>query len=139
MSQSILSDTQQHQLSNLILSFPQVFTSTPGRTNILKHHIELIPGTKPRNSSPYRYAPARRKIIDLHLDEMLTQRVIVPSKSPWVSPIVLAPKKDGSYRLCIDYRKLNEVIVRGAYPIPRIDDILYALQNTRFISTLGLR
>ena len=133
-----MSDTQQHQLSNLILSFPQVFTSTPGRTNKLKHHIELIPGTKPRNSAPYRYAPARRKIINPHLDEMLTQRVIVPSKSPWASPIVLAPKKDGSYRLCIDYRKLNEVTVRDPYPIPRIDDTLDALQNARFISTLDL-
>ena len=70
---------------------------------------------------------------------MLSQRVIVPSKSPWASPIVLAPKKDGSYRLCIDYRKLNEVTVRDAYPIPRIDDTLDALNNAHFISTLDLR
>ena len=69
---------------------------------------------------------------------MLTQRVIVPSKSSWTSPIVLAPKKDGSYRLCIDHRKLNEVTVKDAYPIPRIEDTLDALQNTRFISTLDL-
>ena len=99
----MLSDRQQRALSNLIRLFPQVFTCTPGRTNKLKHHIELSPGTKPRNSAPYRYAPARRKIIDSHLDEMLSQRVIVPSKSPWASPIVLAPKKNGSYQLCIDY------------------------------------
>ena len=70
---------------------------------------------------------------------MLSQRVIVPSKSPWASPIVLAPKKDGSYRLCIDYRKLNEVTVRDAYPIPRIDDTFDALHNAHFISTLDLR
>ena len=70
---------------------------------------------------------------------MLSQRIIVPSKSPWASPIVLAPKKDGSYRLCIDYRKLNEVTVRDAYPILRIDDILDALHNAHFISTLDLR
>ena len=70
---------------------------------------------------------------------MLTQRVIVSSNNPWVSPIVLAPKKDGSYRLCINYRKLNEVTVRDTYPIPHIDDTLDARQNTHFISTLDLR
>ena len=134
----MLPDNQHNQLSKLISTFPQVFTCTPGRTTKLKHHIELIPGIKPRNSAPYRYAPARRKLIDSHLDEMLAQRVIVPSKNPWVSPIVLAPKKDGSSRLCIDYRKLNEVTVRDAYPIPRIDDTLDALQNAHFISTLDL-
>ena len=70
---------------------------------------------------------------------MLAGRVIVPSKSPWISPIVLTLKKDGSSRLCIDYRKLNEVTVRDAYPIPRIDDTLDALQHAHFISTLDLR
>ena len=70
---------------------------------------------------------------------MLSQRVIVPSKSPWASPIVLAPKKNDSYRLCVDDRKLNEVTVRDAYPIPRIDDTLDALHNAHFISTLDLR
>ncbi|CAM4838051.1 unnamed protein product [Rotaria magnacalcarata] len=70
---------------------------------------------------------------------MLEQHVIIPSKSPWASPVVLALKKDGLYRLCIDYRKLNEVTVRDAYPIPRIDDTLDALQHAQFISTLDLR
>ncbi|CAM4965247.1 unnamed protein product [Rotaria socialis] len=139
LSDSSVSTEQQIQLSNLIQSFPQVFTKTPGRTSKLKHHIDLIPGTKARNSAPYRYAPARRKIIDDKLDEMLEQHVIIPSKSPWASPVVLAIKKDGSYRLCIDYRKLNEVTVRDAYPIPRIDDTLDALQHAQFISTLDLR
>ena len=135
----MLPDNQHNQLSKLISTFPQVFTCTPGGTNKLKHHIELIPGIKPRNSAPYRYPPARRKIIDSHLDEMHAKRVIVPSKSPCASPIILTPKKDGSSRLCIDYRKLNEVTVRYTYPISRIDDTLDVLQNAHFISTLDLR
>ncbi|CAM4831673.1 unnamed protein product [Rotaria magnacalcarata] len=139
LSDPSVSIEEQVQLSNLIQSFPQVFTKTPGRTSKLKHHIDLIPDTKARNSAPYRYTPASRKIIDDKLDEMREQHVIIPSKSPWASPVVLALKKDGLYRLCIDYRKLNEVTVRDAYPIPRIDDTLDALQYAQFISTLDLR
>ena len=119
--------------------FHKFFTHTPGRTHIIQHHIDLIAGTKPRNSPPYRYAPARRKIIEEKLTEMLDQGVITPSKSPWASPVVLAPKKDGSTRFCIDYRKLNDVTIRDAYPIPRIDDTLDALQHAKFFSTLDLR
>ncbi|CAF3775116.1 unnamed protein product [Rotaria sp. Silwood1] len=70
---------------------------------------------------------------------MLAQGVITPSKSPWASPVVLALKKDGSIRFCIDYRKLNDVTIRDAYPIPRIDDTLDALQHAQFVSTLDLR
>ncbi|CAF2807008.1 unnamed protein product [Rotaria sp. Silwood2] len=70
---------------------------------------------------------------------MLNEGIIVPSKSPWASPVVLAPKKDGSIRFCIDYRKLNEITIRDAYPISRIDDTLDALQHAHFVSTLDLR
>jgi transposase InsO family protein len=139
LTNSILSIEQQKQLLTLIHSFPHVFTNTPGRTQITQHHIDLIAGAKPRNSPPYRYAPARRQIIESKLTEMLEQGVITPSKSPWASPVVLAPKKDGSMRFCIDYRKLNEVTIRDAYPIPRIDDTLDALQYAKFFSTLDLR
>lgn len=92
----------------------------------------MEPGNKPRNSAPYRYAPARRQIIDEKINEMLKDGIIVPSKSPWASPVVLTPKKDGTIRFCIDYRKLNEITIRDAYPIPRIDDTLDDLQHAQF-------
>lgn len=136
---SILSNDQQNQLNTLIRSFPNVFTNKPGRTTKLQHHIEVEAGNKPRNSAPYRYAPARRQIIDEQIDEMLNEGVIVPSKSPWASPVVLVQKKDGTTRFCIDYRKLNEITIRDAYPIPRIDDTLDDLQHAQFLSTLDLR
>jgi RNase H-like domain found in reverse transcriptase/Reverse transcriptase (RNA-dependent DNA polymerase)/Integrase zinc binding domain/Integrase core domain len=139
LSESILSLEEKLRLSSLLESFPQVFSNVPGRTDKLQHHINLIEGTKPRNSPPYRYAPARRKLLEDQLTEMLQNGVITPSKSPWASPVVLIPKKDGSIRFCIDFRKLNEVTVRDAYPLPRIDDTLDELQNAKFVSTLDLR
>ncbi|CAF3229469.1 unnamed protein product [Rotaria socialis] len=123
-SDSILSADQQQRLSDLLQFFPQVFINTPGRTNKLQHHIDIQPEAEPRNSAPYRYAPARRQIMEEKIDEMLKDGIIVTSNSPWASLVVLSPKKDGSMRFCIDYRKLNEITIRDAYPIPRIDDTL---------------
>ncbi|CAF3343980.1 unnamed protein product [Rotaria socialis] len=70
---------------------------------------------------------------------MLDQGIISPSASPWASPVILAPKKDGTLCFCVDYRKLNSVTIRDAYPIPRIDDTLDSLQEAKFVSTLDLR
>ena len=69
---------------------------------------------------------------------MLQKGIIEPSNSPWSSPTVLVRKKDGSIRFCIDYRKLNHVIVKDSYPLPRIDDSLDALGNAKWFSTLDL-
>ena len=139
LSGSILSFDDQQRLSALIQSFPHVFTASPGRTHKLQHRIEILENTKPRNLPPYRYSPARRAIIETQLQEMLAEGVITTSKSPWSSPVVLIPKKDGTIRFCVDYRKLNEVTIRDAYPLPRIDDTLDALHNAKFVSTLDLR
>ena len=139
LSNSILSSHEKRHLYSLISSFSHVFTSVAGRTTNIQHHIALQPHATPRNSPPYRYAPARRRIIEEQIAEMLNQGVITPSKSPWASPVVLIPKKDGSTRFCVDYRKLNEVTIRDAYPLPRIDDTLDELNHAKFVSTLDLR
>ena len=74
-----------------------------------------------------------------NLQEMLSEDIIVPSNSPWASPVVLIPKKDGTRRFCVDYRKLNAFTIRDASPIRRIDDTLDSLQEATFFSTLHLR
>lgn len=88
---------------------------------------------------PHRRKPfsLRGKLTQL-IDEMLDQGVIVPSSSPWASPIVLLAKRDGSMRFCVDYCKLNAITKLDVYPLPRIDDSLDLLANTKFFTTLDL-
>ena len=72
------------------------------------------------------------------IEDMLSRGVIQSSSSPWSSPIVLVPKKDGSVRFCIDYRRLNGVTRKDVYPLPRIDDILDTLGTSQYFSSLDL-
>ncbi|CAF4077516.1 unnamed protein product [Adineta steineri] len=139
LAETDLNQIEKQKLLDLIQTFPDVFSEKTGKTSKVKHEIKLLPGSQPCNLPPYRIAPARRQIVEQNLREMLQDNVIVPSKSPWASPVVLAPKKDGTLRFCVDYRKLNAMTVRDAYPIPRIDDTLDSLQEAKFISTLDLR
>ena len=136
---SELTVQQKPKLEQLIRTFPEVFNKQPGRTTKLRHHINLLPGSQPYNSPPFRYTPVRRQIIDEQINEMSEQGIISPSKSPWASPVILAPKKDGSLRFCVDYRKVNSMTIRDAYPIPRIDDTLDSLREAKFLSTIDLR
>ncbi|CAF2035716.1 unnamed protein product [Rotaria magnacalcarata] len=134
-----LDEHQKKEIKKLIHTFPDVFNEQAGRTKKLQHRINLVPDAQAYNSPPFRYAPERKQIIEENLKDMLDQGIISPSASPWASPVILAPKKDGTLRFCVDYRKLNSVTIRDAYPIPRIDDTLDSLQEAKFVSTLDLR
>ena len=79
-----------------------------------------------------------REKISQMIDDMLEKGIIQPSSSPWVSPIVLVPKKGGQLRFCVDYRKLNSVAKKDQYPLPRIEDILDTLGGMCYFSTLDL-
>lgn len=109
-----------------------------GRTSEVKHSIPIIPGAAPVKQRPRRLGPAKERLIDTQVEEMATQGFIEPSSSAWSSPVVLVKKKDGSWRFCVDYRKLNAVTVKDAYPLPRIDESLDALSGSKFFSTLDL-
>ncbi|CAF5170284.1 unnamed protein product [Rotaria magnacalcarata] len=134
-----LDEHQKKEIKKLIHTFPDVFNEQVGRTKKLQHRINLAPDVQAHNSPPFRYAPARKQIIEENLKDMLDQGIILPSASPWASSVILAPKKDGTLRFCVDYRKLNSATIRDAYPIPRIDDTLDSLQEAKFVSTLALR
>lgn len=99
-----------------------------GRTNLVRHVIDTQ-GATPVRQPPRRLPFHRREEVKQLLDKMLKQGIIEPAQRPWSSPIVLVPKKDGSTRFCVDFRKVNSLTRRDAHPLPRIDETLDALSG----------
>lgn len=132
-----LTDKQQTQLVQLLTEYSCVVKDTPGRTNIVEHHI-LTRDAHPIRLPAYRIPHAYWSAVKAELDNMLKEGINEPATSPWSSPIVLVNKKDKSLRLCVDYRKLNAVSEGNAYPMPRVDDLIDWLGQAKFISALDL-
>ena len=125
---------------HLLLSYADVIASSTadlGKTDRLRHSIHTG-DAGPVRQAVRRVPPQRREEVRKLLSEMLERGVVEPSTSPWASPIVLVRKKDGSTRFCIDYRKLNDVTRKDAYPLPRIDATLDTLHGSQWFSTLDL-
>lgn len=135
-----LSNSEKELLFVLLMEYADVFSfhSDLGRTNLTKHHIDTG-DSQPIHQLPRRVSPARRQEVRQLLNEMLKNDIIQPSNSPWSSPIILVRKRDGSTRFCIDYRKVNSVTRKDAYPLPRVDDILDTLGGSKWFSTLDLK
>jgi hypothetical protein len=100
--------------------------------------INLIPGTTPIAQSPYRMAEVELKLLKAELDSLLEKGFIRPSASPWGSPDLFVPKKDGTQRLCVDYRALNAVTIHYKYPLSRIDDLIDQPRQAKFFSKIDL-
>ncbi|TYK23862.1 reverse transcriptase [Cucumis melo var. makuwa] len=101
--------------------------------------IELLPRTAPISQAPYRMAPSELKELKMQLQELVDKGYIRPSVSPWGAPVLFVEKKDGTLRLCIDYRQLNKVTIRNKYPLPRIDDLFDQLRGVALFSKIVLR
>ena len=101
--------------------------------------IELLPGTAPISKAPYRMAPVELKELKEQLAELLEKGFIRPSTSPWGAPVLFMKKKDGTMRMCIDYRELNKVTMKNRYPLPRIDDLFDQLKGAQVFSKIDLR
>ncbi|KAK3098880.1 hypothetical protein FSP39_023928 [Pinctada imbricata] len=132
-----LSQEQKEELRSLCAKYLDVFTDKPGRFTLTEHQIRTTTET-PISQKPYRIRYAKQEQVKKALNDMLEQGQITQSKSPWSSPIVLVNKPDGSLRMCIDYRKLNEVTISDAYPVPRISDILEKVGNAKYLSRFDL-
>ncbi|GJX16781.1 putative reverse transcriptase domain-containing protein [Tanacetum coccineum] len=100
--------------------------------------IDLVPGATPVARAPYRLAPSEMKELAEQLQELTDKGFIRPSSSPWGAPVLFVKKKDGSFRMCIDYRELNKLTVKNRYPLPRIDDHLETSCKGRIVFALKI-
>ncbi|GJT44783.1 putative reverse transcriptase domain-containing protein [Tanacetum coccineum] len=118
--------------------FPEDLPGIP-LTRQVEFQIDLIPGVAPVARTPYRLAPSEMKELSDQLKELSDKGFIRPSSSPWGAPVLFVKKKDGSFRMCIDYRELNKLTVKNRYPHPRIDDLFDQLQGLSIYSKIDLR
>ena len=130
----------KEKLRALIRDSRDVFSlpSDPLGTAVGVEHHNDIEDAKPFKIAPYKIAPLKLEAVREEIQELLEKGVIVPSKSPFSSPIVMVPKKDGSNRMCVDYRNLNSLTVKDVYPLPRIGQTIDALQGAGVFSSLDL-
>ena len=127
---------------SVVNEFPDVFPDElPGLPpdREIEFAFDLAPGTEPVSKAPYRMVPVEMKELAKQLQELIEKKVIRPSVSPWGAPILFVKKKDGSMRLCIDYRELNKLTIKNKYPLPRIDDLFDQLKGAKFFSKTDLR
>lgn len=136
-----LSPSQVQSLKSLLQKYSVVFSKHSedrDRTGIIKHHIRTGDAT-PIKQRAYRVTPEQRAEIQTQVDNLLKADVIEESYCPWAAPVVLVRKKNGTWRFCLDYRKLNVVTIKDLHPFPRVDDILDALSGSAWFSTVDLQ
>ena len=141
LADSIISEEQQEKAEAVFEKWQSVFSRGPldlGHTDLIRHEIKLSDET-PFKEPVRRISPALFDEVREHIAEMLEAGAIKPSQSPYSSNVVVVRKKDGTIRLCIDYRKLNLRTIGDAYPIPRIEDSLHLLVGSRYFTKLDLK
>jgi hypothetical protein len=126
----------------MVNEFPDVFPEElPGMPpdRDIEFVIELKPGTAPIYKTPFRMTTLELAELKEHIRELLEKGFIYPSSSPWGAPVIFVPKKDGTQRLCMDYRALNEVTIKNKYLLPKIDDLFDQLRGACVFSKIDLR
>ncbi|KAJ0948651.1 putative nucleotidyltransferase, Ribonuclease H [Helianthus annuus] len=118
--------------------FPEDLPGLPPQRQV-EFHIDLVPGAAPVAKAPYRLAPSEMQELSTQLQELLDKGFIRPSFSPWGAPVLFVKKKDGSFRMCMDYRELNKLTIKNRYPLPRFDDLFDQLQGSSYYSKIDLR
>ncbi|GJU42968.1 putative reverse transcriptase domain-containing protein [Tanacetum coccineum] len=144
MSLSSVKKSKEKRLEDVLVirDFPEVFLEElPGLPppRQVEFRIDLVPGAAPVAHAPYRLAPYKIKELSIQLQELLEKGFIRLSSSPWGAPVLFVKKKAGSFRMCIDYRKLNKLTVKNRYSLPRIDDLFDQLQGSSVYSKIDPR
>ncbi|GBM89899.1 Retrovirus-related Pol polyprotein from transposon 297 [Araneus ventricosus] len=137
-----LTSFEKEELLHLLEEFGDIFDinkkSRKSRCNAVKHRIETSDNA-PIKQRPYRTSATERRAIENEVQRMLKEDVIQPSDRPWSSPVVLVKKKNGEWRFCVNYRRLNKITKKDVYPLPRIDDALDCLAGAKIFSMMDLK
>ena len=134
-----LDESQQSDITRLLNDFRELFKDTPSVSKAPPFEIELKdPDQNPIKQCPYRVNPVKREIIKNEVKYLIENNLAEPSNSPWASPCILVPKPDNTYRLCTDFRKLNDVTKKDSYPLVRIDDLIDEVGKSNFVTKLDL-
>ena len=139
--QNCKTSAQKEALASLLAQHSDVFSSDDAdvrQTDLVSHGIPVEPGTTPIRRAPRRLGLEKDQEMEIQAADLVEKKLVVPGDGAWSSPVVLVRKKDQSWRPCVDYRQLNAVTRKDAYPLLRIDDCLDALAGSVFFSTLDL-
>ena len=118
--------------------FPDKLPYGPPPKRVIDHEIETILGSAPPHKSPYKLSSAELDEMKRQIDTLLEQGWIRPSSSPYGAPILFIPKKDGKWRMCIDYRALNKITVKNRYPLPKVEELMDRLHGAKYFSKIDL-
>ncbi|GFY20615.1 retrovirus-related Pol polyprotein from transposon 17.6 [Trichonephila clavipes] len=133
-----LSLIQRKIINSLLEKYEECFQPGGEPTPIIEHRINTRDNL-PVAVLPYRMNSSKKEILKREIDRLLAEGIIEECESPYASPVLLIPNPNGTFRLCIDYRKLNEITVADTYPLPRMEDLLHQAKLTPFMSILHLR
>ncbi|GBN70331.1 Retrovirus-related Pol polyprotein from transposon 297 [Araneus ventricosus] len=136
--EGVLGFQQRAELSDVLRKYSDVFSSKPGHAKVEGHSVRVTPDCCPKRLKPYRVPIALQEEVDRQIKELLELDLIEPSDSDWAHPVVCVAKKNGSVRLCIDFRLLNSFTIPDAYPMKIARDLLYEVGKANFISVLDL-
>ncbi|GJR36098.1 putative reverse transcriptase domain-containing protein [Tanacetum coccineum] len=137
MCTKFLADETEKVDKDFLEVFPEDLPGIPPARHV-EFQIDLVPGVAPVACAPYRLASSEMKELAEQLQEISDKGFIRPSSSPWGAPVLFVKNKDGSFRMCIDYRELNKLTVKNRYPLPRIDDLFDQLQGSSVYSKINL-
>jgi RNase H-like domain found in reverse transcriptase/Reverse transcriptase (RNA-dependent DNA polymerase)/Integrase zinc binding domain/Chromo (CHRromatin Organisation MOdifier) domain/Retroviral aspartyl protease/Integrase core domain len=119
--------------------FPEELPSGLPPSREVDHRIELVPGSTPPSRPTFRLSATELVELKKQLEELTKAGFIRPSKSPFGAPILFVKKKDGTMRMCVDYRALNNITIKNSYPLPRVDELFDRLQGAKYFSKIDLR
>jgi len=140
VAQGDLAPSHQSNLAALLRRHSDAFATGPmdlGYCSVLEHDIDTG-DAEPIRQPPRRPPLSARQAEEDILNEMLQTGVIEPSNSPWSSPVCMVRKKDGSYRYCVDYRRMNSVTIKDAFHVPDVKDALDSLRGAKYFATIDL-